>query len=51
MPLIVILPILAGGLGFGAGVWTGSGAKKLLVGGALAGGVYAAYRLTTKGGA
>ncbi|WP_202602045.1 hypothetical protein [Photobacterium halotolerans] len=50
MPLIVILPLLAGGMGYGAGIWTGSGVKKLLVAGAMAGGVYATYRVLAKGG-
>ncbi|MCC4238134.1 hypothetical protein LL266_16720 [Vibrio anguillarum] len=49
MPLIVVLPLLAGGLGFGAGFWSGSGATKLLKIGAVGGGCYVAYRVI-KGG-
>ncbi|MGF1716112.1 hypothetical protein L4D08_14645 [Photobacterium chitinilyticum] len=49
MPLIVVLPLLAGGLGFGAGFWSGSGATKLLKIGAIGGGCYVAYRVI-KGG-
>jgi len=49
MPLIVVLPMLAGGLGFGAGFWSGSGATKLLKIGAIGGGCYVAYRVI-KGG-
>ncbi|WP_171353907.1 hypothetical protein [Vibrio coralliilyticus] len=44
MPLAVFLPLAAGGVGFGAGFWSGSGATKLLKLGALAGGGYLAYR-------
>ncbi|CAK3435169.1 conserved hypothetical protein [Vibrio crassostreae] len=49
MPLIVVLPLLAGGLGFGAGFWSGSGATKLLKIGAIGGGCYVAYQVI-KGG-
>ncbi|MCY9828601.1 hypothetical protein [Vibrio chagasii] len=49
MPLIVVLPLLAGGLGFGAGFWSGSSATKLLKIGAVGGGCYMAYRVI-KGG-
>lgn len=45
MPLIVVLPLLAGGLGFGAGFWSGSSATKLLKIGAVGGGCYVAYRV------
>ena len=44
MPLIVALPLLAGGLGFGTGFWTGSSANKLLKLAALGGGGYIAYQ-------
>lgn len=49
MPLIVLLPLMAGGVGFGAGFWSGSSATKLLKIGAVGGGCYVAYRLI-KGG-
>lgn len=49
MPLIVVLPLLAGGLGFGAGFWSGSSATKLLKLAAVGGGCYVAYRVI-KGG-
>jgi len=49
MPLIVLLPLLAGGVGFGAGFWSGSGATKVLKVAALGGGAYVAYRVI-KGG-
>lgn len=49
MPLIVVLPLLAGGLGFGAGFWSGSSATKLLKIGAVGSGCYMAYRVI-KGG-
>ncbi|WP_181360047.1 hypothetical protein [Vibrio sp. 10N.286.48.B8] len=49
MPLIVVLPLLAGGLGFGAGFWSGSSATKLLKVAAVGGGCYMAYRVI-KGG-
>lgn len=49
MPLFVFLPLLAGGVGFGAGFWTGSGTTKLLKVAALGGGCYVAYRVI-KGG-
>ncbi|CAH7044353.1 hypothetical protein AB6C94_00815 [Vibrio splendidus] len=49
MPLIVVLPLLAGGLGFGAGFWSGSSATKLLKVAAVGGGCYVAYRVI-KGG-
>ncbi|KFI09396.1 hypothetical protein IX95_24410 [Vibrio sp. B183] len=39
MPLVVLVPLMAGGLGFGAGFWTGSSATKLLKLGVVAGGV------------
>ncbi|MEZ9470447.1 hypothetical protein BCS71_07920 [Vibrio lentus] len=45
MPLIVVLPLLAGGLGFGAGFWSGSSATKLLKVAAVGGGCYVAYRV------
>lgn len=45
MPLVVFLPLLAGGVGFGAGFWSGSGATKLLKLGAVAGGTYLVYRM------
>ncbi|QUM91220.1 hypothetical protein HWV03_21865 [Moritella sp. 36] len=45
MPLIFLLPVLAGGLGFGAGFWSGSGATKLLKLGALGGGCYMTYKV------
>lgn len=45
MPLIYLLPLLAGSLGFGAGFWTGSGATKLLKLGAVGGGCYVAYQV------
>lgn len=49
MPLIVVLPLLAGGLGFGAGFWSGSSATKLLKVAAVGGGCYVAYQVI-KGG-
>lgn len=49
MPLIVVLPLLAGGFGFGAGFWSGSSATKLLKVAAVGGGCYVAYRVI-KGG-
>ncbi len=49
MPLIVVLPLLAGGLGFGAGFWSGSSATKLLKVAAVGGGCYVTYRVI-KGG-
>ncbi|WP_435249523.1 hypothetical protein ACMAZD_22325 [Vibrio sp. nBUS_14] len=49
MPLIVVLPLIAGGLGFGAGFWSGSSATKLLKVAAVGGGCYVAYRVI-KGG-
>lgn len=45
MPLIVALPLLAGGLGFGAGFWSGSETTKVLKLAALGGGCYVAYRV------
>ena len=45
MPLLLLLPVLAGGLGFGAGFWSGSGATKLLKLGAVGGGCYVAYQV------
>ncbi|UAB68819.1 hypothetical protein INR79_24335 [Vibrio sp. SCSIO 43132] len=45
MPLIVLLPLAAGGVGFGAGLWTGSGAGKLVKLGVMGGGAYLAYRV------
>ncbi|MFT7682641.1 MAG: hypothetical protein ACI935_002118 [Moritella dasanensis] len=45
MPLVFLLPVLAGGLGFGAGFWSGSGATKLLKLGAVGGGCYMAYKV------
>ncbi|CCN48937.1 conserved hypothetical protein [Vibrio nigripulchritudo MADA3029] len=45
MPLLVLLPVVAGGVGFGAGVWTGSGAGKLVKWGVIGGGAYLAYRV------
>ncbi|WP_170961608.1 hypothetical protein [Vibrio genomosp. F6] len=45
MPLIVVLPLLAGGLGFGAGFWSGSGVTKLLKISAIGGGCYVTYRV------
>ncbi|WP_180275417.1 hypothetical protein [Vibrio coralliilyticus] len=44
MPLVVLVPLMAGGLGFGVGFWSGSSATKLLKLGAVAGGGYFAYR-------
>lgn len=44
MPLLLFLPLLAGGAGYGAGFWSGSGATKLLKLGAVGGGCYLAYR-------
>ncbi|WP_017191183.1 hypothetical protein [Vibrio harveyi] len=49
MPLIVLLPLLAGGVGFGAGFWSGSGTTKILKAAALGGGAYVAYQVI-KGG-
>ena len=49
MPLVFLLPVLAGGLGFGAGFMSGTGATKLLKLGALGGGCYMAYQVI-KGG-
>lgn len=49
MPLIFLLPVLAGGLGFGAGFWSGSSATKLLKLGAVGGGCYMAFQVI-KGG-
>ena len=45
MPLLFLLPVLAGGLGFGAGFWSGSSATKLLKLGAVGGGCYVAYKV------
>jgi hypothetical protein len=45
MPLLFLLPVLAGGLGFGAGFWSGSGATKLIKLGAVGGGCYVAYKV------
>lgn len=45
MPLIVLLPLIAGGLGLGAGLWTGSQVTKVVKVGAFGGGCYVAYRL------
>lgn len=45
MPLIFLLPLLAGGVGFGTGFWTGSNATKLLQIGLLGGGAYLAYNM------
>lgn len=45
MPLIVLLPALAGGLGFGAGFWSGSSASKLIKIGVFGGGCYMAYQV------
>ena len=45
MPLIFLLPVLAGGLGFGAGFWSGSSATKLLKLGAVGGGCYMTYKV------
>ena len=44
MPLIFLLPVIAGGLGFGVGFWSGSSATKLLKLGAVGGGCYMAYQ-------
>lgn len=49
MPLAVFIPLVAGGVGFGAGFWSGSGATKLLKVAAVSGGCYVAYRVI-KGG-
>lgn len=43
MPLL-LLPLLAGGVGFGAGFWTGSGATKLIKLAMVGGGCYMAYQ-------
>ncbi|WP_019274620.1 hypothetical protein [Vibrio coralliilyticus] len=45
MPLAVLVPLMAGGLGFGAGFWSGSAATKLLKLSAVAGGTYLVYHL------
>ncbi|CAM2985987.1 hypothetical protein [Vibrio neptunius] len=45
MPLAVLFPLLAGGVGFGAGFWSGSAATKLLKLSALAGGTYLVYHV------
>lgn len=44
MPLALVLPVLAGAVGFGAGVWTGSTTTKVVKAAALAGGSYIAYK-------
>ncbi|EFP97441.1 hypothetical protein [Vibrio caribbeanicus] len=45
MPLIIALPLLAGGVGFGTGFWSGSSATKIFKAAALGGGAYMAYRV------
>ena len=45
MPLMLVVPFLAGGLGFGVGFWSGSSATKLLKVAALGGGGYMAYQV------
>ncbi|MFT5879571.1 MAG: hypothetical protein ACI86X_000675 [Moritella sp.] len=44
MPFLLI-PLLAGGVGFGAGFWTGSSVSKLIKLGAVGGGCYVAYQV------
>lgn len=44
MPLIVLIPLVTGGVGFGAGLFTGSAMTKTLKWGAVGGGCYLAYR-------
>lgn len=43
MPFLLV-PLLAGGVGFGVGFFTGSEATKLLKWGVIAGGGYVAYQ-------
>ena len=43
---VMLVPIIAGGLGFGAGFWSGSGAGKFVKLAVIGGGCYAAYRFT-----
>ncbi len=49
MPLIVLLPLVAGGVGFGLGAWSGSGMSKMVTVGLVGGGAYAAYHVIHKG--
>ncbi len=49
MPLLVLLPLVAGGVGFGLGNWTGAGASKAIKYGLMGGGAFAAYHLIRKG--
>ncbi|WP_171391169.1 hypothetical protein [Vibrio mediterranei] len=44
MPIAILIPLIAGGVGFGAGFWTGSTTTKVVKAAALAGGSYIAYK-------
>ncbi len=45
LPLIYLIPVATGVLGFGGGFWAGSGVGKLVKLSAIGGGCYLAYRL------
>jgi hypothetical protein len=49
MPLLLLFPLLAGGVGFGAGYFTNSAMSNVIKFAAVGGGAYLLYRYTTQG--
>lgn len=49
MPLLLLLPLLAGGVGFGGGFLAANGLSKVVTVGLVLGGSYVAYQMYQKG--
>jgi hypothetical protein len=49
MPLLLLFPLLAGGVGFGAGYFTNSAMSNVIKFAAVGGGAYLLYRYSTQG--